>query len=100
MNDLSEIDLYHLRWEEPAFAADPYPHFEAAREKHPWLARSDAGYVIFELQAIKDLLVKDDKFRTSFDGIVDIMDARGTPWGRFAEEQMIALPDREHRSAG
>ena len=66
-------------------------------EKHSWLARSDAGYVIFELQAIKDLLVQDDKFRTSFDGIVDIMGARGTPWGRFAEEQMIALPDRDHR---
>jgi cytochrome P450 len=93
---LHELDLYHLPWNEPSFAADPYPQIEAAREKHPWLAKSDAGYIVFEYQAIRDLLVQDDKFRPSFDGVVDIMGAKGTPWGRFTEEQMIALPAREH----
>lgn len=93
---LGELDLYTLPWDEPSFAADPYPHIEAAREKHPWLARTDTGYVVFEYQAIRDLLVQDDKFSPSFDGIVEIMGAEGTPWGRFTKEQMINLPEREH----
>jgi len=52
---------------------------------------------IHDLVALRDLLCRDDALRTSFDGIVDLMDARGSQWGRFAEEQMIALPEREHR---
>ena len=94
---LNELDLSHLSWDEPAFAADPYPYFEAARAKHPWLARCDAGYVVFELKAIRDLLGNDANLRPSYDGIVEIMEAKGTPWGRFTEEQMIALPDKEHK---
>jgi cytochrome P450 len=93
---LDELDLYHLAWNEPSFAADPYSQIEAARAKHPWLAKCDEGYVIFEYQAIRDLLVQDDKFRPSFDGIVEIMGAKGTPWGRFTAEQMIAMPAKEH----
>ncbi len=97
MQKIDELDLYHLPWEEPAFAADPYSHFEAARAKHPWLAKCNAGYVVHDLRAIRDLLVMDDKLRTSFDFVVDIMQARGGVWGRFGAEQMIALPDREHK---
>ena len=97
MQKLEELDLYHLAWDDQAFAADPYPEFDKARGKHPWLARTDTGYAIFELQAIRDLLGNDENLRPSFDGIVDIMECRGSPWGRFCEEQMIALPDREHR---
>jgi cytochrome P450 len=96
MQALADLDLYHLRWEEPSFAADPVPEFAKARAKHPWIARCDAGYVIFEYQAIRDLLVQDDKLRPSFDGVVDVMGAHGTPWGRFTEEQMIAMPEKEH----
>jgi cytochrome P450 len=97
MQHVSELDLYHLHWDDPAFAADPYPHFDAARVKHPWLAKTDGGYAVFELKAIRDLLNNDENLRPSFDGIVDLMEARGTPWGRFAEEQMIAMPEREHK---
>lgn len=97
MQNLSELGLYNLPWNEPAFAADPYPHFDAARKKHPWLAKSDAGYIVFEYQAIRDLLLMDDRMRPCFDGIVEILGAKGTPWGRFTEEQMLALPAREHR---
>lgn len=97
MQPVSQIDLHYLDWNAPEFAADPYPHFEAARRKHPWLARTDGGYAVFELAAIRDLLNNDENLRPSFDGIVDLMEARGTPWGRFAEEQMIAMPEREHR---
>ncbi len=94
---IADLSLHDLAWDTPAFAADPYPGFAAARAKHSWLAKIDDGYVVFDLQAIRHLLIKDEDLRTSFDGIVDIMDAHGSAWGRFAKEQMIALPDREHR---
>ncbi len=97
MQRLEDLDLYHLAWDEPAFAANPWPEYEKARAMHPWLAKTDAGYAVFGLQAIRDLLGKDSNLRPSFDGIVAIMGAQGTPWGRFTEEQMIALPEREHR---
>lgn len=93
---IADLDLYHLAWETPEFSADPFTPLEAARAKHPWLAKLNGGYVVHDLVAIRDLLVMDDKFRTSFDGIVEIMDAHDTAWGRFAKEQMIALPDKEH----
>ncbi|MCB2072148.1 MAG: cytochrome P450 [Novosphingobium sp.] len=94
---VDELELYHLDWDNPAFAADPWPEFEKARAKHPWLARTDAGYAVFELKAIRDLLGNDSNLRPSFDGIAEIMECKGSPWGRFCEEQMIALPDREHK---
>ena len=93
---ISDLDLYHLAWETRDFSADPYTELEAARAQHPWLATVTGGYAVHDLAAIRDLLIQDDKLRTSFDGIVDIMNAKGTAWGRFAEEQMIAMPDREH----
>ncbi len=93
---ISDLDLYHLSWETPEFAAAPYGEFEAARQRHPWLAGVNGAYVVYDLVAIRDLLVRDDLLRTSFDEIVDIMNARGSRWGRFAAEQMIALPEREH----
>ncbi|MET0587623.1 MAG: cytochrome P450 [Novosphingobium sp.] len=94
---LADLDLYVLPFEEPVFAADPYHYIEEARKKHPWIAKCASGYVVFEYSAIKDLLWMDDKMRPSFDGIVDLMGAKDTPWGRFTEEQMIALPDLEHK---
>ena len=94
---VDELDLYDLDWNAPGFAADPWSEFDKARAKHPWLARTDAGYAVFELHAIRDLMVRDDSLRPSFDGIVELMECRGSPWGRFAEEQMIALPERDHR---
>lgn len=96
MQRLEDLDLYHLAWDDPAFAADPYPEFAKAREMHPWLAKTDSGYAVFELKAIRDLMGQDDKLRPSFDGIAEIMECKGSPWGRFCEEQMIALPSREH----
>ena len=97
MQHLNDLDLHHLPWDAPEFAADPYPHFAEARKKHPWIAKSDAGYVVFEYNAIRDLMLMDDKMRPSFDGIVELLGAKNTPWGRFTEEQMLALPPREHR---
>ena len=97
MQRVDELDLYHLNWDEPSFAADPYSEFNKAREKHPWLAKTDTGYGVFGLQAIRDLLGNDENLKPSFDGIAEIMECKGSPWGRFCEEQMIALPEREHK---
>jgi len=97
MQRIDELDLYHLTWDTPEFAADPYTEFNKAREKHPWLAKTDAGYAVFGLQAIRDLLGNDGNLRPSFDNIAEIMECKGSPWGRFCEEQMIALPEREHK---
>jgi cytochrome P450 len=94
---IEDLDLYYLDWDAPGFAADPWPEFDKARAQHPWLARTSTGYAVFDLHAIRELMVRDDALRPSFDGIAEIMECRGSPWGRFCEEQMIALPEREHR---
>jgi len=96
---LAELDVYHLPWNTPEMAADPYPQIEAAREKHPWLAKADEGYVVIGYQAIRDLMEMDmqDRMRPSFDGIIEILGAKDTPWGRFTSEQMLAMPAADHR---
>lgn len=97
MQALAELDLPHLPMEDPAFGRDPMRYFAEARKKHPWLATSNFGLVVHEFTAIRELFWMDDKLRPSFDGIVEQLGAKGTPWGRFTEEQMIALPEAEHR---
>ena len=96
---LEQLDLYKLPWNTPELAADPYPFFEAARKKHRWLAKTDEGYVVIGYQAIRDLmeLDREDKLRPSFDGIIEILGAKDTPWGRFTAEQMLALSGAEHK---
>ncbi|CAN7582688.1 cytochrome P450 [Phenylobacterium sp. LjRoot219] len=97
MQSVAELDLPHLPVEDPAFAADPVRYFREARTKHPWLAKSNIGFMIHELTAIRELLGQDEKFRPAYDGIVDQMGAHGTPWGRFTEQQLISLPVAQHR---
>src|SRR5581483_10629809 len=69
----------------------------AARAKHPWIAKSNLGYVIHEFTAIRELYGRDDRLRPAYDGIVQQLEAHGTPWGRYMESQMISLPVEEHR---
>ncbi len=97
MQALADLDLPYLPVQDPAFGADPMAHFAAARRQHPWLARADIGYFVHEYTAMRELFWMDDKLRPSFDGIVAQLGAHGTPWGRFTEEQMIALPVAEHK---
>jgi cytochrome P450 len=96
---LEQLDLYKLPWNTPEMAADPYPYIEAARRQHPWLAKTDEGYVVTGYQAIRDLMDLDaqDKLRASFDGIIEILGAKDTPWGRFTSEQMLALVGDDHK---
>jgi cytochrome P450 len=96
MQTVTELALPHLPLQDPAFAIDPMPYIEAARREHPWLAKCDFGYVVHEYQAIRDLSYMDDKFRPSMDTITEIMGARGTPWGEFMDNLMLAKTGAEH----
>ena len=94
---LAELSLPFVDWDQPSFAADPMAGFAAARAQHPWIARCANGYVVHDYTAMRDLYIQDDRMRPSFDGIVAQLGAQNTPWGRFTEEQMIALPTAEHK---
>lgn len=94
---LDELDLPFLAVEDPAFGVDPRRHFTEARTTHPWLARSNIGMFVHEYTAIRELLGRDDLLRPAYDGIVEQLEAKGTPWGRFTQEQLISLPADKHR---
>jgi len=97
MQRIDELDLPYLPMEEPSFAADPWPALEAARQQHPWLARCAFGYAIHQFGAIKDLLWQDDNLGGGGQGVVDAMGARGTQWGRFQEENLMAQRGGAHK---
>lgn len=93
---LTDFDLPHLAMETPEFASDPFPHFEAARAQHPWLATSVFGHVVTEYGAMKDLLAR-EHLRTANDGVVEIMGAKGTPVGDYFERNIFAIQGEPHR---
>lgn len=97
MTSLENLNLPHLSVESAEFSKDPVRYFREARKVHPWLATSDVGLMIHELSAIRELLGQDQKLRPAYDGIVDQLGAHGTPWGRFTENQLISLPESDHR---
>ena len=96
MQSVTELTLPHLPLEDPAFAVDPMPYIEAARREHPWLAKCDFGFVVHEYRAMRDLSYMDDKLRPSMDTITEIMGARGTRWGEFMDNLMLAKTGAEH----
>ena len=96
MQTVADLDLPDLPVETAEFAENPHRFFRDARKKHPWLAKSSIGLLIHEYTAIRDLLGKDDKFLPAYEGIVEVLGAHGTPWGRFTEEQLISLPTDQH----
>lgn len=97
MEKLEDLQLAHLSMEDPTFSENPWPHFAAAREQHPWLASCSFGYVVCEYQAMRDLLWQDDNMEEALGDIVDIMGARGTNWGRFEGEMLSSRPAMDHK---
>jgi cytochrome P450 len=98
MTPVADLDLPHLGMEEPAFADDPFAQFNAVRRLHPWLAKSSFGYVVTEYAAIKDLLGMDDKLRVAHEGMIDLMNARGSKWGAFQLDSILGMGgERHHR---
>jgi cytochrome P450 len=97
MTALADLDLPHVAMDDAAFAADPLPRFEEAREQHPWLAKSAYGIVITEYTAMRDLFGRDEQLRPPYADIVGVLGLEGTPWGDFTERQLISLPVEKHR---
>jgi cytochrome P450 len=97
MPAIADLELPHLPMDEPGFGSNFAPHFARARAQHPWLAKCVHGYVVHDYTAIKDLMAMDDKMHIAQDRVIDAMDARGTPWGRFQEENIFALSGPAHR---
>jgi cytochrome P450 len=97
MQAAAELDLPYLAMDEDSFAADPLPHFEAARAQHPWLARWLYGYVITDYQAMRDLFKEEDKMGAPYGNIAELMGAEGTPWGRFQEQHLLNQSGAPHK---
>ncbi len=95
---ITDLALPQLAIEDPKFAEDPYPRFAAARRQHPWLAQSPFGYVITEYAAMKDLLGMDDKLRVAQEGVIELMNARGSKWGEFQLGSINGIAADRHKS--
>lgn len=96
MQDIKGLHLHHLDMEQPWFGENPYPHFDAARAKHPWLAKSNLGHVVTSYQAVRDLMAHKDSMRWPFDEVVALMNADGTEWGRFQQQHLMGRTGAEH----
>jgi cytochrome P450 len=97
MQQLSDLDLHYLGVEEQTFANDPACHMKAAREVHPWLARTSFGYIVTQYRAARELIVHEDKMRMGLTEIADAMGARGTPWGRFIADNIEGQTGETHK---
>ena len=97
MNTPEDLDLPYLAVNEGWFATDPFPHFAAAREKHPWLARSPFGYYVTDYDAIRELFRMEDKLDNPYAGMLALMEAHDTPWGRFQESHILNQAGEAHK---
>jgi cytochrome P450 len=96
MPALTVADLPELPVETAVFSADPTPSLEAARARHPWLARFSQGLIVHGYQANKDLLADDEHLKPGFGGVIDFFEVRGTMWARFMEEMVLSQSGPEH----
>jgi cytochrome P450 len=98
MPAITELTLPRLALEDSEFARNPFPHFDAARAAHPWLATSGLGHVVTSYGAVRDLMALEaGHMRMPYDLMVDAMGARGTAWGRFQEGHMLGKSGIEHK---
>lgn len=97
MQTAEDLDLLHLPLEEDSFAEDPWSQVEAARDRHPWLASSIHGWVVNDYRAAKDLLTMGSRMEEAGASVVELMGAKGTPWGRFQLENIMNLEGEDHR---
>jgi cytochrome P450 len=97
MQAIGDLKLPSLPMEDAEFAANPWPYLAAAREQHPWLASCAFGYVVHQYGAMRELLRLDHSMTGAYDNVVDIMQARGTPWGRFQQESLLAQRGDSHK---
>ncbi|RYH13375.1 MAG: cytochrome P450 [Alphaproteobacteria bacterium] len=94
---LQELELPYLPMEDAEFASNPYPFLDEARRQHPWIAKGAFGYVVHQYKAIQDLLRLDGPMQSDYDGIVEIMGARNTPWGDWTERHLLSAQGDRHQ---
>jgi cytochrome P450 len=97
MRPITDLPLPYLAIGDPEFAKDPISQVNAARGRHPWLAKTDYGYVVTEYAAIRDLLGMDAQMRPPHELIIDAMNARGSRWERFQMESLLAIHNADHK---
>lgn len=97
METATQMDLPELPLQDSIFDRDPMPFVEAAREKHPWLARFEDKYFVHGYEAIRDILYQDDKLRPAHDDVVEHYGAAGTPWAAYMEGMMLARWGDDHK---
>ena len=93
---IDDIQLPSLPLDAPDFGDDPMPYFAEARARHAWLASSNLGPVLTEYRAMDEILRLDGNLKMPGENIVDMMGARGTGWGHFVEETMLARSGADH----
>ena len=97
MPTVAELTLPYLPMDEASFAANPLPHFAAARAVHPWLSTCPFGLVVTQYDAMRDVLQLDRYLEGAYRSVVDIMEARDTSWGRFQLESLLAQTGDAHQ---
>jgi cytochrome P450 len=97
MRPITELPLPYLAIGDPEFAKDPISRMNAARGQHPWLAKTDYGYVVTEYAAIRDLLGMDAQMRPPHEIIIDALNAKGSRWERFQMESLLAIHNADHK---
>jgi cytochrome P450 len=96
MQNVAELSLPDLPINEPGFEVDPQARFAAARAQHQWLARSPVGYVVTDYFAAREMLGMDAHLRTAGEGVVALMKAEGSRWGRWEQEFIMAQNGAAH----
>ena len=97
MQTIADLDLPYLEVDKDWFAADPFPAFAAAREKHSWLANSPFGFYINDYAAIRELFRMESKLENPYAGLLELMDAKDTPWGRFQSSHILNQSGAAHK---
>jgi cytochrome P450 len=97
MQPITQLSLPYLAVEDPKFAEEPFSQFNAARLQHPWLAKSSFGYIVTEYAAMKDLLGMDDKLRVAHEGMIELMNAKGSKWGAFQLDSILGVGGERHK---
>ena len=97
MQPITQLSLPCLAVEDPKFAEDPFSQFNAARLQHPWLAKISFGYIVTEYSAMKDLLGMDDKLRVAHEGMIELMNAKGSKWGAFQLDSILGVGGERHK---
>jgi cytochrome P450 len=96
MRPAEDLSLPNLALNQPGFEVDPAARFAEARLQHPWLARSEIGYVVTEYAAAKELLGMDDHLRIAVDEVIAIMKAENSPWGGWMKRNLIVQQGEAH----